>query len=321
MTLLFFSSQTRGKERNLGPSDSRCRPDLNKSTHGQRRSTKIMSKDPKDVMREWRESAPHWAKHASMVRVMFAPITDALIEAASIKEGHSVLDVAGGAGEPSLTIAETAGRSASLTFTDAVGGMVDASLDEARRRSLNNIRFAQCVGEALPFLSETFDVVICRLGVMLFPDPAAAIREMLRAAKPGGTIALAVWGPRDSNPFFHLVADIMSRYVDSPPEDPDAPGAFRFASSGKLAGLLRDSGAIEVTERVVDFTLEAPLTPAQFWEVRVELSDTLREKVAKLSPEQVTHVAKEVEEAGRAFYQDSEMRFPAKVLVVSGIAQ
>jgi len=279
-----------------------------------------MSKDPKDVFREWRESAPYWAKHASLVRAMFAPITVALIEAASIREGHSILDVAGGAGEPSLTIAEAAGRSASLTFTDAVGGMVVASRDEARRRSLNNIRFAQCVGEALPFLSETFDVVCSRLGVMLFPDPAAAIREMLRVAKPRGRIALAVWGPRDSNPFFHLVADIMSRYVDSPPEDPDAPGAFRFASAGKLAGLLCASGAIEVTERIVDFTLEAPLTPAQFWVVRVELSDTLREKVAKLSAAQVSRVAQEVEEAGRPFYKDDRMRFPAKVLVVSGLA-
>jgi SAM-dependent methyltransferase len=249
---------------------------------------------------------------------MFAPITDALIEVASIGERHSVLDVAGGAGEPSLTIAQAAGPSVSLTFTDAVGGMVSTSREQARSRRLNNIHFAQCIGEALPFLSETFDVVFCRLGVMLFPDPATAIREMLRVAKPGGRIALAVWGPRDSNPFFHLLADIMSRYVDSPPEDPDAPGAFRFASAGKLAGMLRASGAIEVTERVVDFTLDAPLTPAQFWGVRVELSDTLRDKVAQLSAAQVSRAAQEGEEAGRPFYQDGHMRFPAKVLVVSG---
>ena len=274
----------------------------------------------KDVLREWRESAPYWTKHAAMVRTMFAPITAALTEAAVIEDGHSVLDIAGGAGEPSLTIAEGT-PSISLTFTDAVGGMVFTSRDQARRRSLNNIEFAQCVGEALPFLSGTFDVVVSRLGVMLFPDPGAAIREMLRVAKRGGRIAVAVWGPSDSNTFFHLVANIMSRYVESPPEDPDAPGAFRFAESGKLAGLMRASGAIEVTERFVDFTLAAPLTPDRFWEVRVELSDTLRAKVAKLSPEQVGRVAKEVEEAGRPFYQDGEMRFPARVLVVSGLRE
>src|SRR5262245_46328515 len=278
-----------------------------------------MSQDVKDIQREWRESAPYWKKHAAMVRAMFAPITTALLEAAVIKEGQSVLDVAGGSGEPSLTIAERT-SSISLTFTDAVGGMVNTSRDQARRRSLINIEFAQCVGEALPFVSGTFDVVVSRLGVMLFPDPSAAIREMLRVTKPGGRIAIAVWGPSDSNAFFNLVANIMSRYVEPAPEDPDAPGAFRFAESGKLADLMRTSGAIEVNEQFVDFTLAAPLAPNRFWELRVELSDTLRTKIAKLSPEQVSRVAKEVEEAGRPFYQDGEMRFPAKVLIVSGVA-
>ena len=279
-----------------------------------------MSEDNKDTLREWRESAPYWNKHAALVRAMFAPITTALIDAAAIRDGQSVLDVAGGAGEPSLTITETT-PTISLTFTDAVGGMVATARDQARRRSLNNIEFAQCVGEALPFSSGTFDVVLSRLGVMLFPDPGAAIREMLRVAKPGGRIALAVWGPRDANAFFHMVADIVARYVESPPEDPDAPGAFRFAESGKLAGLLRASGAIEVTERIFDFTLAASLPPEKFWDVRVELSETLRGKVARMSPLQVSRAAQEAEEAGRPFYEDGEMRFPARVLVVSGIAR
>ena len=274
--------------------------------------------DNRDVLREWRESAPYWAKHAGIVRAMFGPITTALIETASIKTGDLVLDVAGGSGEPSLTIAEALGPSTSIVFTDAVAEMVGTTRDEARLRKLTNIEFARCVGEALPFLPESFDVVVCRFGVMLFPDPDASIREMLCAAKPGGRVAVAVWGPRDSNPFFQLVADIVSRYVESPPEDPDAPGAFRFATSGKLASLFRGSGAHGVTERVLDFTLEAPLTPREFWEVRSQLSDTLRGKVAALSPEQVSRLSQEVEEASRAFHENGRMRFPANVLIVSG---
>ncbi len=197
----------------------------------------------KDILREWRESAPYWAKHAGTVRSMFAPITHALIEAAAIHEGHSVLDVAGGSGEPSITIAEAVAKSGSVICTDAVAEMVRASRSEARIRELANIEFTQCVGEALPFQSDTFDVVVCRLGVMLFPDPSAAIREILRVVKPRGSIAFAIWAARDSNPFFHIVANIVSRYVESPPEDPDAPGAFRFAESGKLASLLNKAGS------------------------------------------------------------------------------
>jgi len=274
--------------------------------------------DKKDVLREWRESAPYWARHADIVRAMFAPITNAIIEAAAIKDGEVVLDVAGGSGEPSLTIAGGVGPSTLIVFTDAVGGMIETARAQALDRALTNLEFVQAVAEALPFSTKRFDVVVCRLGVMLFPDPISAINEMLRVVKPGGRIVTVVWGAKDSNPFFHLVADIVSRYVESPPEDPDAPGAFRFATRSKLADLFRASAAADVTERVLDFTLEAPITPMQFWQMRSELSDTLRTKVAGLSTDEVNRLAKEVEQAGQAFYENDRMRFPGEVLIVTG---
>jgi len=58
-----------------------------------------------DTLREWRESAPYWEKHRDTIRTMFAPLTQALIDEAGIVAGQSVLDVAGGPGEPSLAIA------------------------------------------------------------------------------------------------------------------------------------------------------------------------------------------------------------------------
>ena len=223
----------------------------------------------KDVLREWRESAPYWAKHADTVRSMFAPITRALIEAGGISEGQSVLDVAGGSGEPSITISPVVGASGSVVCTDAVAEMVGTARREARQRTLTNLEFSQCLAESLPFSDNTFDRVVCRLGVMLFPDPAAGIHEMLRVVKPGGQVSCAVWSGRDSNPFFQVVMDIMSRFVESLPEDPEAPGAFRFAEQGKLARLFSQAGAIDVSERSLTFKLEAPITPSQFWEVRV----------------------------------------------------
>src|SRR5258708_21389184 len=189
----------------------------------------------KDVLREWRESAPYWAKHADIVRSMFAPITQALIEAGGISEGKAVLDVAGGTGEPSITISSVVGLSGSVISTDAVAEMIAAARAEARQRERTNIEFNQCSAESLPFLSDSFDAVVCRLGVMLFSYPYAAMREALRVVKSRGSVSYAVWSTRDSNPFFHVVMDVVSRYVESPPEDPDAPGAFRFAERGKLA--------------------------------------------------------------------------------------
>jgi hypothetical protein len=77
-----------------------------------------------DILGEWRESAPYWEKHRDVIRTMFAPLTQALIEEAGIVAGHSVLDVAGGPGEPSLTIAKIVGSAGAVMCTDAVAEMV-----------------------------------------------------------------------------------------------------------------------------------------------------------------------------------------------------
>lgn len=276
-----------------------------------------MATNERNILAEWTESAPYWEKHAATLRAMFAPITEALIEAAAIGTGQRVLDIAGGAGEPSLTIARIVGPSGHVVCTDAVAEMVATAAREAHHQSLQNIEFKQCLADSLPFDDDSFDVVISRLGAMFFPDTASALREMQRVAKPGGRIALAVWDAREFNPFFRVVTDVMARYVESPPEDPDAPGAFRFAEPGKLARAMGEAGAVDIREQAVSFRIEVPLTPAEFWTVRVEISDSLRAKVAQLAPDQFARAASEVQAAANEFFADGRMSFPAQVIVVS----
>jgi len=201
------------------------------------------------VLQEWTESAPFWEKYSATLRKIFEPVTLALIEDAGIATGQSVLDVAGGPGEPSLTIAERVGPTGSVMCTDAVAEMVEAAEREADRRGITNVSFRQCMADALPFDDDSFDVVISRLGVMFFPDPSAALREMSRVTKPGGAVALAVWDESEHNPFLHVVTEVMSRYVETPPADPDALGAFRFAEPGKLASILITLARIAVQRR------------------------------------------------------------------------
>ncbi len=249
---------------------------------------------------------------------MFVPLTDALIEAARIRSGQSVLDVGGGAGEPSLTIAKVVGSAGSVTCTDPVAEMVAAARREAQRQEITNISFEQCASDSLPFENDTFDVVVSRLSAMFFSDPLGGLSEMLRVVKPGGYVAFVVWAAPDRNPFFNVITDALSRYIESPPPDPDEPGAFRFAEPGKLAALLKDAGAVTVKERVLNFGIKAPLKVTEFWPVRVELSDTLREKAAQLSPDQLTRIQHEVQDAVQEFFQNDRMNFPGAALVITG---
>lgn len=274
-----------------------------------------------EVLREWAENASAWQKHNATIRTMFAPLTTAMIEAAGITAGQKILDVAGGPGEPSLTIAETVGPTGSVMCTDAVAEMVAAAEAEAKSRGLTNVEFRQCVAESLPFEADSFDAVVSRLGAMFFPDVPAALREMLRVVKPRGSLCFVVWGKNERNPFTSCVQDVMSRYVEVPPAGPDDPGAFRFAEPGKLAGLLTQAGAVEVRERELNFRIEAPISAEQYWELRSATSGTLREKLATLPKDDARRVALDVQENVREFFPNSHMSFPAQMLLISGVAQ
>jgi ubiquinone/menaquinone biosynthesis C-methylase UbiE len=271
-----------------------------------------------NIVEAWRESAQYWAKHSDLIRMMFMPLTRALIEHAGIHEGQSVLDVAGGSGEPSLTIAEVVGPAGSVTCTDAVQEMVETARRDAQRRGVTNVQFRQCMADALPFPSDSFDVTVCRLGAMFFPDPVAGIREMLRVTKPSGSLALAVWHKSELNPFCHLITSVIDRHINPGAVDPDAPNAFRFAEPGKLAGVMTEAGASDVKEHVVKFNLEAPLSPHEFWAMRSQLSDTLREKLAKVSAEEQAQITGEVEQAVQEFFPANQMRFPTQMIIVTG---
>lgn len=271
-----------------------------------------------DTINEWRENAKYWVKHSGTIRTMFEPVTRALIDKAGIQEGYSVLDVAGGAGEPSLTIAQTVGPTGSVTCTDAVAEMVSAAENEARRRGLTNVNFQQCAADSLPFGDNSFDAVVSRLGVMFFPDTLAALREMLRVTKPGGMLAFVAWRQSQINPFCYIVSGVMDQHVSAPAADPDAPNAFRFAERGKLAGVMVEAGAVEVEEDEIEFYMEAPISAPEFWTMRSQTSDTLREKLKQLSEDERLQVAREVEQAVAEFFPANQMKFPARMILVTG---
>lgn len=276
---------------------------------------------PENIVDAWRESAQYWARHSATIRAMFMPLTRALVEHAGIHEGQSVLDVAGGPGEPSLTIAEIVGPTGSVTCTDAVPEMVETARSEAQRRGITNVQFRACTADALPFPSDSFDVTVSRLGAMFFPDPVAGIREMLRVTRVDGSVALAVWHKSELNPFCYVVTGVIDRHINPGVVDPDVPNAFRFAEPGKLASIMTEAGASDVKEQVVKFNIEAPISPLQFWTMRSQTSDTLREKLAHLSTDEQAQITGEIEQAVKEFFPANQMRFPAQMIIVTGKAR
>jgi ubiquinone/menaquinone biosynthesis C-methylase UbiE len=271
-----------------------------------------------EVISAWRDSAPFWEKHREIIRQMFAPVTQALLEDALIGTGQTVLDIATGPGEPALTMAARVGPEGKVFGIDPAQEMVDAARRATDRLGFRNAQFEVASADPLPFPADKFDAVVSRFGVMFFPSPVDGVREMLRVLKPGRKLGLAVWHFADRNPFHCVLSRVMERYVDSPAPALDAPDAFRFATPGKLRDVLAEAGAMAPSERLLQFKIETSLSAEDFWALRSEMSEKLREKLATLSREQASEVKRQMLEALRGYSTEGETSFPAEVLSVSG---
>jgi ubiquinone/menaquinone biosynthesis C-methylase UbiE len=274
--------------------------------------------EPNKTMDAWQASARYWDKHRALIARMFEPLTAGLVQEARIGIGQKVLDIGGGTGEPSLIISGIVGPTGSVMCTDPVAGMVATAQAEATSRGLTNIEFRQCSADNLPFQDGTFDVAVSRLSAMFFADPVIGVREALRVIVENGYVSFVVWSAEETNPFFTCVNDVVDRFVESPEQDPDAPDAFRFAVPGKLARILKNVSAENVVERQLNFQIEGEISPEQFWQLRTEMSETLRGKIARLAPDQLPIVKQAAVDAARQYFVSDKMSFPAEALIVTG---
>ena len=271
-----------------------------------------------EVINRWSDSAPFWEKHREIIRHMFAPVTEALVGETQIGSGQSVLDIATGPGEPALTIASLVGPRGKVFGVDPIPEMIAAARREASRLELRNVQFGVAFADHLPFPDNSFDGVVSRFGVMFFPSPLDGIREMLRVLKPGRKLVFAVWHFAERNPFHFSLSRVIDRYVDTPALEPDALDAFRFAAPGRLREILNEAGVTRTTERLLQFTIDAPMSVEDYLALRLEMSVKLREKVSMLSAEQMTELKRQALESIREYSTDRGIRFPAEVLIVSG---
>ena len=118
-------------------------------------------------------------------------VGERLCEAADLRPGATVLDVAAGNGNATLAAAR---RFCTVTSTDYVPALLERARERADAERLD-VCFQVADAEDLPFDTNSFDVVLSTFGVMFTPDQEAAAHQMLRVCRSGGTIALANWTP------------------------------------------------------------------------------------------------------------------------------
>ncbi|MGE5640881.1 MAG: class I SAM-dependent methyltransferase [Clostridia bacterium] len=136
-------------------------------------------------------------------------VGETLAEAADVRAGEKVLDVAAGNGNATLAAAR---RFAEVTSTDYVQALLDKGRVRAEAEGLD-VAFRVADAEALPFEDESFDVVLSTYGAMFTPDHARPAREMLRVLRRGGRIGLANWTPEG---FIGQLFKVIGAYIAPP---------------------------------------------------------------------------------------------------------
>lgn len=144
-----------------------------------------------------------------LVPALFQEWADRIAKTDEIKPSHKVLDVACGTGVLARTVATQLSES-SVTGLDPNPGMLAVA-----RRTAPNIDWQQGSAEELPFSNETFDIVLCQFGLMLFSLPKTAIHEMMRVLKKGGYMILAVFDSINNIPAYKIMADLFARKIDT----------------------------------------------------------------------------------------------------------
>jgi ubiquinone/menaquinone biosynthesis C-methylase UbiE len=171
-------------------------------------------------------------------------VGETLCEAADLRSGERVLDVAAGNGNASLAAAR---RFCQVTSTDYVPELLEKGRRRAEADGLE-VAFQVADAEALPFAAGAFDVAISVFGVMFAPQQARAASELVRVVRPGGRIALASWTPEG------FLGDLFRTMAGFVPPPPGVTSPVAWGSEARLVELFGPAATdLETTRRTYTF--------------------------------------------------------------------
>jgi SAM-dependent methyltransferase len=266
---------------------------------------------------QWQEAAAAWHRWGPALRRWLGPATSDMLDMAGIGPGQRVLDVAAGAGDQTLMIAERVGPTGRVLATDIASNILDHAREAAARAGLGNVDTRVMDGEELDLPPGSFDAVVSRVGLIYFPDQKKALAGMHRVLAPGGRIAAIVYSTAERNGFFSEPVAIIRRRANLGPPLPGQPGPFSLGKPEVLAFLIESAGFRQVEVR----TVAAPLlmtSAAECVQFERESFGALHQMLAGLPEAARTEVWAEIEKALRRFEVGGAFEGPCELHIAVG---
>jgi SAM-dependent methyltransferase len=268
---------------------------------------------------DWDAAAEGWGRRADQVLAFGMPLSTWMIEAAELHAGARVLELAAGPGDTGFLAAELIRPGGTLICSDDSERMLDVARTRATARGVDNVEFKRLALEWIDLPAASVDVILCRWGLMLVDDPAAAAQECRRVLTPGGRLAIGVWNAPQQNPWATIPTEALVALELVPPPDRTGPGMFALASPERLDQLLADAGFVE--RRITPVHLDREFQSVEKWvEETLELSGPFAASWDQLSEERRTALMSEIARRAQPFTAaDGRVALPGSSLAAVAV--
>lgn len=265
----------------------------------------------------WAGVAPAWREHAKYIDERGAVVAQRMLELADPRPGERVLELACGPGGVGLAAASRVAPDGEVVLSDVVPEMTVTAAARARELGLGNVITRVLDLEEIAEPDQSYDLVLCREGLMFALDPARAVREIHRVLRAGGRFAVAVWGPRARNPWLGIVLDSASEQLGAPVPPPGIPGPFALEDRDRLAELFDEAGFSDVAVRELDVPTRAD-SFEQWWTRTCALAGPLANMLAALPEQAASELRERARLAARPYQRGERLDFPATTLISTG---
>jgi enediyne biosynthesis protein CalE5 len=284
-------------------------------------STAVATRDPlrAQLHQMWSGVAGAWAAHLAYTDRRGAHVTERMLDLTRPRPGERVLELACGTGGPGLDAAPLVAPGGEVVVSDFSPEMTAIAAGRASAGGLANVSARVLDIEQIDEPDASYDVVLCREGLMLVPDPARAAREIRRILRPGGRVAITVWGPRERNPWLGVVFDAASDVLGVPTPPPGIPHPFSLADADRLGAVLAGAGLAYVQAGELSVPYHAA-SVEEWWERTVALAGPLARRLAALPDDAARALRQRAAERIGAYRTPTGLEIPGVCLVATAVS-
>jgi SAM-dependent methyltransferase len=214
--------------------------------------------------------------------------------------------------------ARRVGPTGYVLATDISATMLNLAAEAARDGGLTNIETRVMDAQNLDFGADSFDAVICRMGLMLISNPLNALIKMRRVVKPSGKVVVLVLAAEEKNPYLGIPLAVVRRRAKISSPTPTCPGAFGLAEPGALENIYRQAGFHDAAVQAVGLKRHFPCAADAVVALKDFSPFFLRDLMAKLSVGEQDHAWSEIEEQLGQFQTPDGLEVAGEALVGVG---